>query len=44
MALSINTEIYTALGLSDFVAVDIETTGLDYLKEDIIEFAAALTT
>ena len=40
MTLSISSEILSALDLNDFVTVDIETTGLDYLKEDIIEFAA----
>ncbi len=33
-------EIFEALHLTDFIALDIETTGLDYLKNDIIEFAA----
>nr|NIX57380.1 DEAD/DEAH box helicase family protein [candidate division Zixibacteria bacterium] len=33
-------EILEALKLTDFIALDIETTGLDYQKEDIIEFAA----
>lgn len=40
MSSSIDTEILNQLDLHDFVTVDIETTGLDYLKEDIIEFAA----
>lgn len=31
-------EIFEALNLTEFVAIDIETTGLDYQKEDIIEF------
>ncbi|HFB67867.1 MAG TPA: hypothetical protein ENJ66_02800, partial [Calditrichae bacterium] len=33
-------KILPVLGLEEFVALDIETTGLDYLKEDIIEFGA----
>lgn len=33
-------EIFEALKLTDFVALDLETTGLDYQKEEIIEFAA----
>ncbi len=33
-------KILPVLGLSDFVALDIETTGLEYQKEDIIEFGA----
>ena len=33
-------ELLDDLKLSRFVALDIETTGLDYLKEDIIEFGA----
>ena len=40
MSTEINPEILSALELNDFVTLDIETTGLDYLKEDIIEFAA----
>lgn len=37
---TVTPEILAALNLSDFVAVDIETTGLECQKEDIIEFAA----
>ncbi len=33
-------EHFEALKLDDFVAIDLETTGLDYNSEDIIEFAA----
>lgn len=33
-------ELLDDLKLAEFVALDIETTGLDYQKEDIIEFAA----
>jgi predicted DnaQ family exonuclease/DinG family helicase len=33
-------EIFEGLKLGDFIALDIETTGLEYLREDIIEFAA----
>lgn len=38
--MAISYDILEELHLSRFVAVDIETTGLDYRKEDIIEFAA----
>jgi ATP-dependent DNA helicase DinG len=36
----IQKEILSALDLRDFVTVDIETTVLDYEREDIIEFGA----
>jgi len=38
--MSIGIDILQDLHLSRFVAIDIETTGLDYLTETIIEFAA----
>ena len=34
-------EIYAALNLGEFVAIDIETTGLTYTQHEIIEIAAA---
>lgn len=33
-------EVFEGIKLTDFIALDIETTGLEYLREDIIEFAA----
>ncbi|MFQ5584895.1 MAG: PolC-type DNA polymerase III, partial [Calditrichia bacterium] len=33
-------KILKILDISDFISLDIETTGLDYQKDDIIEFAA----
>ena len=36
----IQKEILSALDLNDFISLDIETTGLDYEREDIIEFGA----
>ncbi|RMG43552.1 MAG: hypothetical protein D6732_00005, partial [Methanobacteriota archaeon] len=39
-ATELKPEVLEALKLTDFVAVDIETTGLDYQKDSIIEVAA----
>jgi DNA polymerase III epsilon subunit family exonuclease len=33
-------DIFKKLKLDEFVSLDLETTGLDYLREDIIEFGA----
>ena len=34
-------DVYAALNLDEFVAVDIETTGLQYTNSEVIEVAAA---
>ena len=38
--MEISQKILSDLHLSEFVALDIETTGLEYHKDDIIEFGA----
>jgi len=38
--MSLSADIFAEMGISEFVALDIETTGLDYEKEEIIEFGA----